>query len=468
MVYVGTGRDPCRRWNGEMNDSIRHRPPAAATEDPDPQLISNRQFERAARYVRDLKHGLVEFLKQPKRVTMVNFPIELDDGSVRSFCGYRVVHNRVFGPGKGGIRYHPEVTLEQVTLLAKLMTWKCALANIPFGGAKGGVVCDTKQLSEGELRRITRRFASELFDVIGPYMDIPAPDLYTDQQTMAWIYDTYDVQHPGFNNRPVVTGKPLEMGGSLGRYEATGRGCMYATRRFLSHALLPDLQELAGARVAIQGFGDVGAVAAQAFCREGARIIAVSDSQGGILHEDGLDPAQVAAFKAEHGTVVGMPGTRTISNPELLELECDILLPAALGNQIHAGNAGRVQARLVVEGANGPATPGADEILQQRGIYVLPDIVANAGGVIVSYFEWVQNHANESWDAEHIDTRLRQRMHDIVDTVFSRWQSFVVGEEKPATGAGDVAEVVPDFRTVALIIAIERVVRATLMRGIWP
>jgi glutamate dehydrogenase (NAD(P)+) len=231
---------------------------------------------------------------------------------------------------------------------------------------------------------------------------------------------------------------------------------------------LPDLQELAGARVAIQGFGDVGAVAAQAFCREGARIIAVSDSQGGILHEDGLDPAQVAAFKAEHGTVVGMPGTRTISNPELLELECDILLPAALGNQIHAGNAGRVQARLVVEGANGPATPGADEILQQRGIYVLPDIVANAGGVIVSYFEWVQNHANESWDAEHIDTRLRQRMHDIVDTVFSRWQSFVVGEEKPATGAGDVAEVVPDFRTVALIIAIERVVRATLMRGIWP
>lgn len=451
-----------------MNDSTRHRPLEPATEDLDPQVISHRQFERAARYVRDLKHGLVEFLRQPKHVTVVNFPVELDDGSVHSFRGYRVVHNRVFGPGKGGIRYHPEVTVEEVTLLAKLMTWKCALANIPFGGAKGGVVCDAKQLSEGELRRITRRFTSELFDVIGPYKDIPAPDLYTDQQTMAWIYDTYDVQHPGYNNRPVVTGKPLEMGGSLGRYEATGRGCMYATQRFLARALLPDLQELASARVAIQGFGDVGAVAAQAFCREGARIIAISDSQGGIFHEDGLDPARVGAFKAEHGTVVGMPGTRTISNPELLELECDILLPAALGNQIHAGNADRVRARLVVEGANGPTTPRADEILQKRGIYVLPDIIANAGGVTVSYFEWVQNHANESWDADLVDTKLRKRMNDIVDTLFSRWQSFVVGEEKAVNGAVDETDALPDFRTVALVIAIERVMRATLMRGIWP
>jgi glutamate dehydrogenase/leucine dehydrogenase len=464
----GTGRYPCSRWYEQMNDSTRHRPPEPATEDLDPQVISNRQFERAARYVRDLKRGLVEFLRQPKRVTMVHFPVELDDGSVHSFCGYRVVHNRVFGPGKGGIRFHPEVTLEQVTLLAKLMTWKCALANIPFGGAKGGVECDTKQLSEGELRRITRRFTSELFDVIGPYKDIPAPDLYTDQQTMAWIYDTYDVQHPGFNNRPVVTGKPLEMGGSLGRHEATGRGCMYATQRFLSRALLPDLQELAGARVAIQGFGEVGAVAAQAFWREGARILAVSDSQGGIFHEDGLDPVQVAAFKAEHGTVVGMPGSRTIANSELLELECDILLPAALGNQIHAGNAGHIQARLVVEGANGPTTPRADEILHQRGIHVLPDIVANAGGVTVSYFEWVQNHANETWDAELIDSKLRKRMNDVVDTVFSRWQSFVVGEEKAVNSTRDEAAALPDFRTVALVIAIERVMRATLMRGIWP
>ena len=243
---------------------------------------------------------------------------------------------------------------------------------------------------------------------------------------------------------------------------------MYATQRFLSRGLLPDLQELASARVAIQGFGDVGSVAAQAFCREGARIIAISDSQGGIFHEDGLDPVQVGVFKAEHGTVVGMPGTRTISNPELLELQCDILLPAALGNQIHAGNADRIQARLVVEGANGPTTPSADEILHRRGIHVLPDIVANAGGVTVSYFEWVQNHANEAWDAEHIDTRLRSRMYDIVDSVFSRWQSFVVGEEKAVNGTEDENGALPDFRTVALVIAIERVMRATLMRGIWP
>ncbi len=446
----------------------KHHRPVSTQENLDPVAISNRQFERAARYVHGMKRGLVDFLKMPKRVTTVNFPIEMDDGSVQSFCGYRVVHNRVFGPGKGGIRFHPDVSLDEVTLLAKLMTWKCALVNIPFGGAKGGVVCNVKELSQGELRRITRRFTSELFDVIGPYKDIPAPDLYTDQQTMAWIYDTYDVLHPGFNNRPVVTGKPLEMGGSPGRFEATGRGCMYATRRFLSRGLLPDLQEIAGARVAIQGFGDVGAVAADAFCREGARIIAISDSQGGIYSADGLDPEEVARFKAEHGTVVGMSNTLTITNAELLELECDILLPAALGNQIHAGNADHVKARLVVEGANNPTTPLADEILQQRGIYVLPDIVANAGGVTVSYYEWVQNQENDQWDLEVINNKLRERMSATVDTVFNRWQSFVVGNGKPVEVAAGNQEPPPDFRTVALVIAIERVVKATLMRGIWP
>lgn len=439
----------------------------SSPENLDPVFISEQQFERAAAHIQGMKRGLVDFLKKPKRITIVNFPIELDDGSVRSFQGYRVLHNRVFGPGKGGIRYHPEVTRDEVISLAKLMTWKCALVNIPFGGAKGGVVCDPKALSEGELRRITRRFTSELFDVIGPYEDIPAPDLYTSEQTMAWIFDTYDMLRPGFNNRPVVTGKPIEMGGSYGRFEATGTGCLLVTQRFLSKAVIPELQDVAGARVVIQGFGDVGAVAAHAFHREGAKIIAVSDSHGGIHNEQGLDPDAVAAFKAANGTLVGMPGTRTVTNPELLELECDILLPAALGNQIHGDNAHRIKARLVVEGANNPTTPRADTVLRERGIYVLPDILVNAGGVTVSYYEWVQNQANEQWDLETVNTRLKVQLYRTVDAVFERWQSFVLAEAARDAGAGDRSQV-PDFRTVALIIAIERVVRATLMRGIWP
>jgi glutamate dehydrogenase (NAD(P)+) len=407
------------------------------TEDLDPVRISEQQFERAVCHIRGIKRGLIDFLKKPKQ---------------------------------GGIRYHPDVTMDEVIFLAKLMTWKCALVNLPFGGAKGGLVCDTKNLSEKELRRITRRFTAELYDVIGPHLDIPAPDLYTSEQTMAWIFDTYDVLHPGYNNRPVVTGKPVEMGGSYGRREATGTGCMFATKRFLSRGLIPDQQDIAGASVVIQGFGDVGAVAANAFAREGARIIAVSDSQGGIYSEQGLDSGAVEAFKAEHGTVVGMADTLTITNAELLELECDILILAAFENQIHGGNAGNVKARVVVEGANGPTTPLADTVLLERGIPVLPDILANVGGVTVSYYEWLQNQANEQWDYEQVMDRLRARMYKAVDAVFDRWQSFVVGEEE-ALSEQELPEggrEVPDFRTVALIIAIERVTRATLMRGIWP
>jgi len=433
----------------------------------DPIYISEQQFDRAARHIVDLKRGLIDFLKKPKRTTIVNFPIELDDGSVKSFEGYRVMHNRVFGPGKGGIRYHPEVTMEEVISLAKLMTWKCALVDIPFGGAKGGVVCDPKSLSDAELRRITRRFTSELFDVIGPHKDIPAPDLYTSEQTMAWIFDTYDILHPGYNNRPVVTGKPIEMGGSYGRMEATGNGSVYATERFLSKALIPERLEIAGSRIVVQGFGDVGSVAAKAFSRRGGRVIAVSDSQGGIYREDGLDPGEVEQYKVEHGTVVGMPNTMTISNVELLELECEILMPAALGNQIHGGNANNIKASLVVEAANNPTTPRADEILYQRGIHVLPDILVNAGGVTVSYYEWVQNQANEQWDLEEVTEKLKAKMYKAVDEVFDRWQSFVVGEEPSARVVGTDWQA-PDFRTVALLIAIERVTKATLMRGIWP
>jgi len=442
-----------------MTNKITHS--EGTGENLDPISISETQFNRASGFVKGLKRGLVEFLKKPKRVNIVNFPVEMDDDSVQSFQGFRVQHNRVFGPGKGGIRFHPDVTMEEVISLAKLMTWKCALVDVPFGGAKGGLVCDTKSLSERELRRITRRYTSELYDELGPHQDIPAPDLYTNAQTMAWIFDTYDVLHPGFNNRPVVTGKPVEMGGCYGRYEATGNGCLFATQRFLSRALIPEHQDVSGTRVVIQGFGDVGAVAANAFHREGATIIAISDSKGGVYSESGLDPQALGQFKAEHGSVVGMADTMTITNQELLELECDILLPAALGNQIHAENAANIKASLVVEGANNPTTPSADRILQSRGIYVLPDILMNAGGVTVSYYEWVQNQINEQWDYDTTTEKMRVKMHAAMDTVFDRWQAFVVGEES-------MEDDMPDFRTVALVIAIERVAHATLLRGIWP
>ena len=352
------------------------------------------------------------------------------------------------------------------------MTWKCALVNIPFGGAKGGVVCNPKELSQNELRRITRRFTTELFDVFGPYTDIPAPDMYTNDQTMAWIYDTYDVLNAGENNRPVVTGKPLALGGSLGRFEATGKGCMFATQRFLSKGLIPEKKEIAGARVAIQGFGNVGAVAAAEFYQQGAKVVALSDSLGGIYSEEGLDPEKVAIFKKKHGSVVGMPNTLTLSNEELLEVDCDILIPAATAMQINENNANNIKAKLIVEAANNPTTPAADEILQQRGIYVIPDILANAGGVTVSYYEWVQNHANEQWDLETINHKLEKRMFDAVDAVFDLWQGYLVGdyphrEDKEDTKKGS-QDSIPSFRTIALIIAIKRVADATLLRGIWP
>ena len=439
-----------------------------STEILDPLIISEQQFDRANACISHLQNGLIESLKQPKRICTVNFPIELDDGSVRTFRCFRVLHNHVFGPGKGGIRYHPDVTEEEVISLAKLMTWKCALVNIPFGGAKGAVICNAKELSTNELRRITRRFTTEIFDFIGPHIDVPAPDMYTNEQTMAWMYDTYDMLNPGKNNRPVVTGKPIDLGGSYGRREATGQGCLYVTERFLSKELIPGLNEIAGARVAIQGFGNVGKVAAQAFCQQGAKIVALSDSSGGIYSEAGLNLDEVIAFKQQHGSLVGLPGTLTLTNAELLEVECDILIPAAVSNQIHADNANNIKAKLVVEAANNPTTPTADSILQRNKIYVIPDIIANSGGVTVSYFEWVQNQANEQWELEVINSKLKRKMHQCVDNVFKRWQAFVVGEEKRVCENQDEQNECPDFRTVALVIAIERVANATIIRGIWP
>jgi glutamate dehydrogenase (NAD(P)+) len=400
----------------------------------------------------------MDFLKCPCRVITVHFPVVMDDGSVRTFVGYRALHSRVRGPGKGGIRYHPGVTEDEVRALASWMTWKCAVADVPFGGAKGGIVCDPKSMSESELRRITRRFISELGDTIGPHTDIPAPDVNTGPQTMAWIYDTYQMMHPGSNNLPVVTGKPVGIGGSLGRREATAQGALYVTRRALARGVVPGLDSVSGATVAIQGFGNAGAIAAELFADAGARIIAVSDSRGGIHRPEGLDPAAVIAHKEGTQSVTGFEGARAVSNEDLLELPCDILIPAALENQIRGDNAARVQARLVVEAANGPTTPAADRILLERGIPVLPDILANSGGVTVSYYEWVQNNENEQWTLEEVQSKLQAKMERATDGVIDTRERL--SREQPDSPV--------DLRTAAFALAIERVARVALDRGIWP
>jgi len=443
------------------------------TENLDPQHIASLRLQNVSTYLNGLHRGVFSFLQAPKRTITVSFPVEMDDGFVRVFDGFRVVHNQVLGAGKGGIRYHPDLTFGEVRFLASLMTWKCALIDVPFGGAKGGVICDVKSLSQSEIRRITRRFISELGDNIGPHTDIPAPDLYTNAQTMAWIYDTYDIMHPGRNNRPAVTGKPLSLGGSEGREEATGRGVLYATQRFLTNSLIPDLKNVDGARIVIQGFGNVGYVAARLFCEAGAKIIAVSDSTGGIYSPDGLDLGAVVVHKNDHGSVVGLPETLSVTNDDLLELECDILIPAALSNQIHRNNAQNIKAKLIVEAANGPVSPEADIILRANDIPVLPDILVNAGGVTVSYYEWVQNIENEHWELAQVNGKMKYKMERAVDAVMFRWSELSSikksstnpeeAEEKPDSPAEKV-----DLRTAALVVAVERLAKVTLERGIWP
>ena len=443
-------------------------------EELEPLEIARQQFNRARSHLAGFKRGLIEFFEVPKRSIAVCFPVEMEDGSVRTFHGYRVLHNRVMGPGKGGIRYHPEVTAEEVAALAALMTWKCAIVKIPFGGAKGGVVCNPKDLTDVELRRITRRFVHELGDNIGPHTDVPAPDLYTNEQTMAWIFDTYEALHPGANCRPVVTGKPIDLGGSAGRREATGLGAFFVMERFLELGIMPNLPGIDGATVAIQGYGQVAIAAARAFQDAGAIIIALGDSQGGIHDQNGLDLGAAADYKREHGTVVGLPETKTITNEDLLGLECDILIPAALGNQVRQDNASKIRAKLLLEAANAPTTPAADDILSARGIFVLPDILANAGGVTVSYFEWVQNIQNQEWDLDYVNRRLKRRMRRAVDDVVECWRGLdsTVGldpildveKETPAPSTQDIV----NLRTAALVIAVRRVARATLERGIWP
>ena len=428
-----------------------------SAEDLNPYRIAQRQFDAAAGYVADLPDGLRDYLRSTSRLIKFEFPVEMDDGSVRTFSGYRALHSRVRGPGKGGIRYHPDVNGDEVRALASWMTWKCAVADIPFGGAKGGILCDPKVLSKNELRKITRRFIVELGDDIGPHTDIPAPDVNTDASTMAWIYDTYAMMHPGKNNLPVVTGKPVPMGGSLGRNEATARGCLFVVKRAIDEGAVPGLTSLDGARVVIQGFGNAGSIAATLFTNAGARVIAVSDSTGGVYSEDGIDVDAALAHKKQTKSVVGLAGTMNITNAELLHIECDVLIPAAFENQIRADNVAGVRTKVIAEAANGPTTPDADKELFARGIPVIPDILANSGGVTVSYFEWVQNIENEHWSEQNVNNHLRVKMELATDAVLQ--MQLEIKDRHSAN---------VDLRTSAFALAIKRVSDAALMRGIWP
>jgi glutamate dehydrogenase (NAD(P)+) len=390
--------------------------------------------------------NLVEVLKECKKAVSVSVPVVMDDGAVRTFQGYRVTHNIARGPSKGGIRYHPDVTLDEVKALSMWMTWKCALMNIPFGGAKGGVACDPKKLSTGELQKMTRRYTSEIINEIGPEKDIPAPDVGTDGRVMAWIFDTYSM-NKGHSVLGVVTGKPLNIGGSLGRLEATARGALYSMREAVRKQEMP----LQGLRVVIQGFGNVGSYLAKFLHEEGAKVIAVSDSRGGIHNPDGIDVALALAHKQETGSLAGLKGTEEISNDDLLLLDCDVLAPCALEQVISGENADKIKAKIVVEGANGPTTPTADEILEERGILVLPDVLANAGGVVVSYFEWVQGLQEYFWKEAEVNARL----NDISTRAFN--ETWATRESRGTS-----------MRMAAYGLAVQRVSEATTTRGLYP
>ncbi len=403
------------------------------------------QYDRAAKHL-GLRQGIEQYLRVPRRELTVNFPVQMDDGSIRIFIGHRVHHSTARGPTKGGIRYHPDVTLDEVRALAMWMTWKCAVMNLPYGGAKGGVACNTKQLSLMELEHLTRRYTSEIAILIGPESDIPAPDLNTTPQIMAWVMDTYSMLR-GYSVPAVVTGKPVSVGGSLGRAQATGRGVVMVAREVLASRN----RSLEGTRVAVQGFGNVGAVSATLLHQAGCRIVAVSDSSGGTYSARGLEPTALERHKRGGGRLVDFPAGEPIDNMTLLAADCDVLIPAALEQQITAANADRVRAQFVVEGANGPTTPEADAILQERGIVVVPDILANAGGVAVSYFEWVQDLQSFFWTEEEINQRLERLMV----------RAF---QEVQATAEAKKV----DLRLAALIRAISRVAEAIKILGIFP
>ncbi len=437
--------------------------------------IARTQFERAAPFIDDLHgwRGIAEWLFEPERTVRVTLPVVMDDGYVHLFSGYRVLHSQVLGPGKGGIRFHPNVDEDEVKALAAWMTWKCALVEIPFGGAKGGVQCDPTALSAEEKQRLTRRFIAALNHDIGPHTDIPAPDLYTGEATMAIVYDTYAMMHPGDNNLPAVTGKPLNLGGSHGRAAATAQGVVFATEHYLQVGGLPGLSGLAGTTIAIQGFGNAGRNAARLFHDAGAKVVAVSDTKGGIYDPHGLDVTAVAEHKDSTGSVVDLPGTKPLAPMEVLEVPCDVLVPAAIECQIRLENVDRLQTRLIVEAANGPVTPAADVRLAARKVALLPDILANAGGVIVSYYEWVQNLQNQQWEEHDVVERLRTKMHRAVEQVVTRCAALRQGlngysEAWSAARPTEPPLPLPDLRTAAYSISLERLRLATKQRGVWP
>jgi glutamate dehydrogenase (NAD(P)+) len=402
------------------------------------------EFDGAARIL-NLEPGIWKILTHPKRQIIVSCPVQMDNGMIEVFTGYRVQYNITLGPAKGGIRYHPGVSLDEVTALAAWMTWKCAVAHIPFGGGKGGVICDPTKMSRRELEALTRRYVAEIIDAIGPEKDVPAPDVNTNEQVMAWIMDTYSM-HVGHTTTSVVTGKPLELGGSLGRREATGRGVMIVARESAKHSGF----DIKGATVAIQGFGNVGSVSAQLLSEVGARVVGVTDWKGGVYNAGGLDIAKLTEYAARHKSVEGFPGAEPLTNDQLFTLDVDILIPAALENQITMDNAPRLRAKILVEGANGPTDPEAHRYLHAHGVFIVPDILANSAGVTASYFEWVQDRYGYFWTEKDVNERLEAKICEAFNAVLQSSLKYRV-----------------DMRTAAYIVAIERVATVTRMRGMY-
>ncbi|HEX7781152.1 MAG TPA: Glu/Leu/Phe/Val dehydrogenase [Vicinamibacterales bacterium] len=402
------------------------------------------EFDGAARLL-GLDPGLWKILTHPKRQIIVSCPVHMDNGQIEVFTGYRVQYNITLGPAKGGIRYHPDVTLDEVKTLAAWMTWKCAVAGVPFGGGKGGVVCDPTKMSQRELEALTRRYIAEIVDAIGPEKDVPAPDVNTNEQVMAWVMDTYSM-HVGHTTTAIVTGKPVEMGGSLGRREATGRGVMITTREAAKHLGI----DIKGATVAVQGFGNVGSVSADLLHEIGAKIVAVTDWKGGVYNPAGLDVDALIGWATTHKTVAGFPKAEPLEGPKLFELDVDVLIPAALENQITMANAPKIKARIIAEGANGPTTPDADNYLHDKGIFIIPDILANAGGVTTSYFEWVQDRYGYFWEEGEVNHRLEAKMVEAFNRVLTTSLKYKC-----------------DMRTAAYIVSISSVATVTKLRGMY-
>jgi len=411
-----------------------------------PFEIALKQLDEAANLIH-LESGMRDVLANPKRVLTVSLPVKMDNGKIRVFTGFRSQHNDARGPFKGGIRYHPQVTVEEVKALSMWMTWKCAIADIPYGGGKGGIICNPKEMSEIELERLTRRYAYSIADIIGPRTDIPAPDVYTGGKEMAWIMDTYSALKGNFGQPEIITGKPLSIGGSLGRTEATGRGLTFTVRE-AAKKLAVDLKQ---ATVAIQGFGNAGQYAGQLLEDQGAKIVAVSDTRAAVFNKNGLNVEGLRNHKEKNGSVVGFPEAKDISGEEILETECTILIPAALENQITQKNASRISAKIVAEAANGPTTPQADDILFKNKILLIPDILANGGGVTVSYFEWLQNLRREYWTESDVNERLDKNISKAFADVYNTHEKHGVNMRKAST-----------------LLAIEKVAEATRIRGLWP